>query len=86
MMWGRGFQPAHCEYQLRKVFKKLGVSSRVELASLPLAPVAIGATGATDCQGQDHGTPPRLGRAYREACWMHGSAGEGLLMARSELL
>jgi DNA-binding NarL/FixJ family response regulator len=38
--------PKTVEFHLRKVFVKLGVSSRVELASLLLAPVAV---GATDC-------------------------------------
>jgi DNA-binding NarL/FixJ family response regulator len=37
--------PKTVEYHLRKVLK-LGVSSRVELANLPLAPVAV---GAADC-------------------------------------
>ena len=38
--------PKTLEYHLRKVFQILGMSVRVELASLPLAPVAV---GATDC-------------------------------------
>jgi hypothetical protein len=35
------------EYHLRRVFLKLGVSSRAELANLPLAPVAVGAADLT---------------------------------------
>lgn len=36
--------PKTIEYHLRNVFMKLGVSSRVELAHLPLAPMAVGTT------------------------------------------
>lgn len=42
--------PKTIEYHLRNVFMKLGVSSRVQLAHLPLAPAAAGGEGSYQAQ------------------------------------